>query len=152
MKYAKTGMAFALALGTLFALTGCDKIKAATGLGEGGVTAENMGQVRVVRLNANSCQSGIRGGLGERGFSVTSSEGKVDAVLDVSVNHSGRNMDNIPSFGGVGNKASYSATLKGKGDKVLFSTSGSEGSINMDELCEDIGDEIGERMQDRRGG
>lgn len=152
MKYANLGKASALVLGSLLILTGCDKIKAATGLGEGGVTAENMGQVRVVRLNANNCQSGIRGGLGERGFSVTSSEGKVDAVLDVTVNQGGRNLDNVPSFGGVGNKASYSATLKGANDKVLFSTSGSEGSINMDELCEDIGDEIGERMQDRRGG
>lgn len=152
MQYTHPAIGTMIVLGLLTALAGCDKFKAATGLGEGGVTAETMGQVRVVRLNANSCRDGIRAGLGERGFSVTSSEGKVDAVLDVTVNHSGRNMDNIPSFGGVGNKASYSAKLSGAGDKILFSTSGSEGSINMDELCGDIGDEIGERMQDRKGG
>lgn len=152
MKNVNPSMKAVVILGLVVTLGGCDKIKAATGLGESGITATSMSQVRVVRLNANSCSDGIRAGLGERGFSVTGGEGKVDAVLDVTVNHGGRNLDNIPSFGGIGNKASYSATLKGADDKVLFSTSGSEGSINKDELCGDIGDEIGERMQDRRGG
>ena len=152
MKKTTPGMKPLLVVALVALLAGCDKIKDVTGLGgAGGPTAESMSQVRVVRLEANSCESGIRSGLGERGFSVTTSKSKVDAVLTVTVNLSGRNLDNIPSFGGVGNKASYSATLKGAGDKVLFSTSGSEGSINMDELCQDIGDNIGNRMKARRG-
>jgi hypothetical protein len=152
MKYIQSRMSLALAL-SLLALTGCDKIKDATGIGgPGGPTAESMSEVRVVRLETDSCADGIRAGLGERGFSATSSKGRVDAVLKVTVNHSGRNLDNIPSFGGIGNKASYSATLTGANNKVLFSTSDSEGSINTSELCGDIGDELGERMQARRGG
>lgn len=152
MKLLPTAWMTTVILGAAVLLGGCDKFKEVTGLGgPGGPTAKSMGEVRVVRVEANSCADGIRAGLGERGFSATSSKGRVDGVLSVTVNHSGRNLDNIPSFGGVGNKASYSATLKGAGDKVLFSTSGSEGSINTGELCGDIGDEIGERMQDRKG-
>lgn len=152
MKKPAPGLQILSAVVLTAALAGCDKIKDATGLGgPAGPSAESMGHVRIVRLETNSCESGIRAGLGERGFSTTKSQGTVDAVLTVSVSHSGRNLDNLPSFGGVGNRAGYSATVKGKGGKVLFSTSGDEGSINMNELCQDIGDEIGSRMKARRG-
>ncbi len=151
MKFPRTAWMTAAILTLAMSLGGCDKMKDAVGIdGSSKATAESIGQVRVVQLNAESCRGGISSGLGERGFSTTGS-GKVDAILDVSVNHGGRNLDNLPSFGGVGNKASYTATLRGAGGKVLFSTSGSEGSVNMEELCQDIGDNIGERMKDRKG-
>jgi hypothetical protein len=151
MKFSSTAWMTTAILTLALPLGGCDRMKDAVGIdGATGATAESMGQVRVVQLNSESCRSGISAGLGERGFSTTSS-GKVDAILDVNIDHSGRNLDNIPSFGGVGNKASYSATLRGAGGKVLFSTSGNEGSVNMEELCQDIGDEIGGRMKDRKG-
>jgi hypothetical protein len=152
MKPLQTAWMPTVILGLAVLLGGCDKLKSAVGAGEDSAeaTAESIGQVRVVQLNAESCRAGISSGLTQRGFSITDS-GEVDAILDVTVNHSGRNLDNIPSFGGVGNKASYSAKLHGADDKLLFSTSGSEGSVNMEELCQDIGDEIGERMQGQRG-
>ncbi|MGH8459387.1 MAG: hypothetical protein ACRESV_08550 [Nevskiales bacterium] len=155
MKFLQTTWMPTMILGLAVLLGGCDKMKDAVGIGGSSgstrATAESIGQVRVVQLNAKSCRSSISSALAERGFS-TSGSRKVDAILDVSVNHSGRNLDNIPSFGGVGNKASYTAKLRGADDKLLFSTSGSEGSITMEELCQDIGDNIGERMQDRKGG
>ncbi len=152
MKITKTAWVPAAILTLTLPLGGCDKMKEAVGIdGSPRATAESIGQVRVVQLNTESCRSGISSALSERGFSITSS-GKADAILNVSVNHSGRNLDNVPSFGGIGNKASYSAKLLGADDKLLFSTSGSEGSVNMEELCQDIGDDIGGRMKDRKGG
>lgn len=133
-------------------LSACDKFKDKTKeMLEGGPTAKSLADVSVIRVKANNCSGGIRSALSGRGFSVTTSDGKVDAVLDVNVTTKGRNLDKIPSFGGVGNKASYSANLRGAGDKVLFSTAGSEGSINMDELCGDIGDNIADRLKGRHG-
>lgn len=137
----------------LAALAGCDKageaVNAAKTALVGGPTAKSLAEVRSVYLKAETCPDGIRRGLAERGFTVVDKEGKHDAVLNVNVSLQGRNLDKIPSFGGVGNKASYSAQLLGAGDTVLFTTSGSEGSINMEELCQDIGDNIGQRL---RGG
>jgi hypothetical protein len=145
--------ALGLLPGLLLGLAGCDKFKnKAESLLEGGPTAKSLAEVSVIRVEASSCGAGIRAGLGERGFSTTTAKGKVDAVLEVAVTHKGRNFDSIPSFGGVGNKASYTATLRGAGDKVLFSTSGHQGSINMDELCGDIGDDIGDRLRSRKHG
>jgi hypothetical protein len=110
-------------------------------------SARSLRQVKVILLESDSCREGITAGLGERGYSVTTEPGRVDAVLDVDVKTTGRNLDNLPEFGGIGKKASYSATLRGTHDKVLFSTSGSEGSINKAELCGDIGDDIGDRLK-----
>jgi hypothetical protein len=130
-------------------LAGCDKGK----LGEQGDasgSAKSLDKVRTIRVEANSCAGGIGAALADRGFSPKES-GKVDAVMQVNVSHTGRNLDNIPSFGGIGNKATYAASLRGARDKELFSTSGSEGSINQDELCQDIGDDIADRLKSRHG-
>jgi hypothetical protein len=114
-------------------------------------SARSVSQVSVIRLETESCSSGIIAGLGERGFSVSTTSDRPDAVMQVEVNTTGRNFDDLPSFGGVGNRASYSAVMRGEDGKVLFSTSGNEGSINMAELCGDIGDDIGDRLKAQKG-
>lgn len=151
MKYFYSGLAMAVLAASV---TGCNRSDAdAENTGSlDGATAASLGEVSVVRLNANDCEGGISAGLGERGFSVIQGGEEADAVLEVSIDHTGRNMDDVPSFGGVGNEARYTATLHGADEKVLFSTSGNEGSINVAELCGDIGDEIGDRMEEQKYG
>lgn len=135
------------------ALSGCEKageaVSAATDAITGGATAKSLSAVRTIYLNTESCKQGISAGLSERGYAMVGKDDKKDAVLEVTITHQGRNLDNIPNFGGVGNKASYSAQMLGADDKVLFTASGSEGSVNMEELCQDIGDNLGERLRGR---
>ena len=132
-------------------LSACDETKQGEGDSKAaGGTAKSVEKVSTIRVEAGSCGGGISAALAERGFSPTD-KSKVDAVMKIDVNHTGRNLDSIPSFGGVGSKATYSATLIGARGKELFSTSGSEGSLNMDELCQDIGDDIADRLKSRHG-
>ncbi len=135
-------------------LAGCDKLgqgaeqakKAVLG---NGATAESIGGVNSFILKVNSCPNSIRGGLRKRGYSIQ--EGKADAILEITINHTGRNLDNIPSFGGVGNKANYDVRVLGVGDKVLYQSNGNEGSATMEELCGDIADEITANLRKRTG-
>ncbi|MDX1495935.1 MAG: hypothetical protein R3352_00115 [Salinisphaeraceae bacterium] len=112
--------------------------------------ANTVAEVSTVQLKANNCEHGVQEALAERNMGVVSEADKADAVLEINVKTNGRNLDEVPEFGGFGNKASYSATLYGVDDEVIFSTAGEEGSITFDEMCEDIGDEIAERIQDRK--
>lgn len=110
---------------------------------------ENLQQVNSILVKANSCQAGIQQALAQRSIGVTDNAESADATLQVSVTSEGRNLDDIPEFGGIGSKASYTASLSNADGKVLFSTAGDEGSVTYNEVCEDIGDEIAERMQDQ---
>lgn len=113
--------------------------------------AKTLPAVHSVFVSANECDAGIRSGMSEFGYHSVSRPDEVDAVLVVNVETKGRNLDQIPEFGGFGSKAVYSAKLYGAGGKTLFTTSGKEGSITRNEMCEDIGDEIAERMIRARG-
>lgn len=114
--------------------------------------AKTLPAVHSVFVSANECDAGIRSGLSEFGYHSVSQPDEVDAVLVVNVETTGRNLDQIPEFGGFGSKAVYAAKLHGAGGKTLFSTNGKEGSITRNEMCEDIGDEIAERMIRARSG
>ena len=112
-------------------------------------TARSLREVGVIRIDANQCGGGISSALRDRGIGTTRQADEADAVLVVDVRHTGRNLDNLPSFGGIGDRANYEATLHGLNGRVLFSTAGSEGSYDMSELCGDIGDQIGDRLKNR---
>lgn len=137
----KTFLLSLLAGGLL--LTACEGNKAEA-------RASSLAEVTSIHVEAKSCRSGIQQALAERGLGVTQAAEKADSRLQVKVVSEGRNLDEIPEFGGFGSKASYNATLYGADDSVLFSTAGEEGSTTYEELCEDIGDEVAERIQDKR--
>lgn len=132
-----------LTLATPLLITACDPKGAEA-------RASNVSQVSSLELKANNCEQGIQQALTERNMGVVTEPGDADAVLEINVKTTGRNLQEVPEFGGFGSKASYSATLYGADDEVIFSTAGEEGSTSFDEMCEDIGDEIAERIQDRK--
>lgn len=106
-----------------------------------------LGKVRSVHLQTNDCPVGIGKGLREHGFALLERDQEADATLVVNVIRTGRNLDSVPEFGGFGAKAQFQVELLGQDDAVLFTTAGEEGSITRKELCEDIGDEIAEKMK-----
>lgn len=132
--------------------TGCDQFGIGDEDAEPTGTATSISEVHTVFVSANDCTAGIRNGLGERGFGAVGTAADADGVLTVTIEDRGRNMDQIPEFGGFGSKAGYSASLTGAEGKSLFATSGDEGSVTHKEMCQDIGDEIGERLRAARGG
>lgn len=153
MRHTRT-WAFVVAAICAAALTGCDKLgqsaeKAKKAVMGNGTTAESISGVDSFILKVNSCPNSIRSGLRKGGY--TLQEEKADAILEITINHTGRNLDNIPSFGGVGNKANYNVRVIGVGDKVLYQNSGNEGSATMEELCGDIADEITASLRKRTG-
>lgn len=114
--------------------------------------AETLRDANAIFVEGNQCAANITEALAESDLGVTTRAEDADSTLKVSVNNDGRNLDELPEFGGIGHKAAYSASLIGAEGIVLFSTTGDEGSISYDEMCEDIGDEIAERMKERRYG
>lgn len=109
--------------------------------------ATHIGNVRTMHLATNDCPAGIKKALVQHGFAVLADDRPADARLQVTVTRTGRNLQNIPEFGGFGAKASFTAEVIGAQDKVLFATGGQEGSLTSKELCEDIGDELAEKLQ-----
>lgn len=111
------------------------------------VTATHINQVRTMHLSTNDCPHGVNKALREHGFAILENTQEADARLEVNITRTGRNLDQVPEFGGFGAKASFSASVIGAEDKVLFTTSGKEGSLSSEELCEDIGDELAEKLK-----
>lgn len=109
--------------------------------------ATHINKVRTMHLSTNDCPAGVRKSLQEHGFSIQADDQPADAKLVVNITRTGRNLQNVPEFGGFGAKASFTAEVIGAEDKVLFATGGEEGSITSKEMCEDIGDEIAEKLR-----
>jgi hypothetical protein len=109
---------------------------------ERGPYARTLNEVEAIWLDSNSCNGGISQQLNTHGFLIAGTPRSSDAVLDVQVN---------PQDSPLGAAAKYSATLTGEDGRVLFSTSGREDSITHSELCEDIGDDIVDRIENRMG-
>lgn len=125
----------------LLALAGCDKLMPQDN------RADHISKVRTLHLQTNDCPAGISKALQSQGYAVMKEDQEADALLKVTVNRTGRNLDQVPEFGGFGAKANFNVDVVGKDDKVLFTTAGEEGSLTSKELCEDIGDEIAEKLR-----
>jgi hypothetical protein len=104
----------------------------------------NLGQVELIGLDTNMCELGITHEMSNEGFLVTDKTGVSDAVLEVSIRTNGSLADHSEV-----EKAHYSAVLVGAANRVLFATGGNEEAPNLQELCEDIGDEIASQLDDR---
>lgn len=108
-----------------------------------GPHAESLGQVKKVWLDSNICQSGIGQEVTAHGYSAAGSSQRADGVLEVKVS---------PIESSVGRSAAYTAKLTGDGGKLLFETSGEESSVSEEELCKDIGDDILDSLDSKKGG
>lgn len=107
-----------------------------------GPYARSLSQVDSIWVDSNICMASLSDEASEHGFLQSGSPRSADAILEVNVHQLDAN---------VGNSARYSAILRGDDGRVLFSTSGRESSISQRELCADIGDDIFDRIESRRG-
>jgi hypothetical protein len=104
--------------------------------------ARSVRQVDVIWINSNSCMADIKEELLARGFDVTNSLKRADAILDVNL---------YPRRARYGETVSYTAMLRGRNERVLLDASGIEESRDYFELCEDISDDIADRLDSRVG-
>lgn len=104
----------------------------------------SLGQVELIGLDTNMCELGISKEMSNEGFLVTDKTRVSDAVLEVNIRTNGSLADHSAI-----EKAHYSAVLVGAADRVLFATGGEENARNLQELCEDIGDEIASQLEDK---
>lgn len=106
--------------------------------------AVSPGQVELIGLDANMCMLGIREEMSEAGFLVTDNLQVPDAILEVKVVTNGGRYDRSEI-----ENVHYSAVLVGASDRVFVADGGYEGASNLEEVCEDIGDEIADAIEDR---
>lgn len=107
-----------------------------------GDMARSLQQVRTIWVNADVCPLGISEELEQHGFQVVSNRRHADAILEVDVNTNGRYADHNSV-----EKARYSASLIGNNNRVLFRTAGKERAHDLDNLCEDVGNEIADSLE-----
>jgi hypothetical protein len=108
---------------------------------ERGPFARSVDQVDAIWLDTNSCMDRMNLELDRRGFFVAGSPGSSDAILEVNVRPLDRDVSS----------ARYTATLRGRNGRPLFSVDGREDGLNHAELCADISETIIRRMEDRMG-
>jgi hypothetical protein len=109
--------------------------------------ARSLRGVELIGLDTNICAMGITDHMVKEGFLVTDRAASSDAVLEVNVLTDGSLADH-----GKIEKARYSAVLVGEADRVLFATGGDEEAPDLENLCEDIGDDIADQLNNRMGG
>jgi hypothetical protein len=104
----------------------------------------NLRQVELIGLDTNICTLGIADQMKKEGFLVTDRNEVSDAVLEVKVQTDGSLSDHSKV-----ETARYSAVLVGAADRVLFAAGGKQHAHDLEELCEDIGDDIAHQLGDR---
>ena len=108
---------------------------------ERGPFARSVSQVDAIWLDTNSCMDSLNDELDNRGFSVAGSPGSSDAVLEVDVRPLDRSISS----------ARYTATLRGRNGRPLFSMNGRENGLSHAELCSNISETITRHLEDRVG-
>ena len=103
----------------------------------------NIHNVRLVGLDTNLCTVSLKDQLFQKGLLVTDQNRVADAVLEVDIdtNDSLHDHDEVEY-------AKYSAALVGTNDRVLFATGGNEHGKSLEDLCEDIGDQIADDLDE----
>lgn len=107
-------------------------------------TAKSLDEVRSIAVQGNLCPSRIKAELIEHGFLAVDASGRADAILKVDVVTDGGLHDQDTM-----EKGGYRADLVGAGNRVLYTTHGFEDSSNLGSLCDEIGEEIAEDLEDR---
>jgi hypothetical protein len=107
-----------------------------------GPTARSLDEVGTIRVEGNLCPSRVSSKLTEHGFMASPALSGADAVLELDVATNGHLSDQESM-----DEGRYVATLIGARNRVLFSTAGSEESLNLGLLCNDIGEEIADDLE-----
>jgi hypothetical protein len=110
-----------------------------------GYGAYSLGQVELIGLDSNMCALGITEEMSSEGFLVTDRTGVSDAVLEVTVQTNASPLADQSQI----ERAHYSAVLVGADDRVLFAMGGNEEAPNLQALCEDIGDDIADQLENK---
>jgi hypothetical protein len=105
--------------------------------------AGSLQAVRAIWVDADVCPMGISQELADRGFMVTPSRRHADAILEVDMTTNGRYLDPDSV-----EKGRYTARLVGDDGEVLFHTAGYETDHDLDDLCEEVGNEIADSLED----
>ena len=114
-------------------------VLACTDLGSTEIRRRNvMPDIRVFRLDTNGCTPQLTHELADKGFVLTTS--RREGTLRVNV----RQLD-----ANTGASARFSAKLRDRDGGVVWETTGREDSISQEELCEDLSEEIVERLENR---
>lgn len=93
--------------------------------------------VKNLYLETNGCTPQFSEALQDADYILVSDRQLADAILKVDVHQLDASM---------GASARYSATLQQHNGYELFGTSGSEDSIDQEELCEDISEDVVDAM------
>lgn len=97
--------------------------------------------LQVLWLDTNGCTPQLTEELQEGGYTLAQSRRSADGVLRVSV----RQLD-----ANTGASARFSASLRDDRGNAVWETTGREDSISQEELCEDISEDIVERLERRK--
>lgn len=97
--------------------------------------------VRAVWLQTNGCSSELAAELQGAGYTLSDTRAGADAIMTTELK---------PRDVEIGAAAQYTAVLRDKSGRDIFSATGSEDALNEQELCSDIGESIAERIKERR--
>ena len=113
----------------------------------GNLKAKNLQQMQVLHIKPGECAAVLRDNLAGHGLTIHQS-GPADASLRLQLSNKRPLRQHLPIIETLGWQAHYRADVLGADNRILLSMLGQEGSLSMNELCDDIGDEIANKLQD----
>lgn len=105
------------------------------------IRSEPIPDLKVLWLDTNGCTPQLMSELEEDGYLLVSNRGSSEGTLRVNV----RQLD-----ANTGASARFSAALRDRSGGIVWQTTGREDSISQEELCEDISEDIAERLERRK--
>ncbi|MGB1581192.1 MAG: hypothetical protein ACPHER_06765 [Nevskiales bacterium] len=138
-------------LSLLTALTNaCDQatIDKETQPPSGQLTATSVQKIKVLHIAVGDCSTVLRQNLAEHGFNIHRS-GAASASLHLSLSNQRPLREHLPLIHTLGWQAHYRADITGAQSRKIFTVLGQEGSLSKQELCDDIGDEIAQKLREQ---
>jgi hypothetical protein len=105
------------------------------------IRSQPIPDLRMLWLDTNACTPQLTSELEDAGYTFVASRKEAEGSLRVNV----RQLD-----ANTGASARFSATLRNQDGKSVWETTGREDSISQEELCEDISEDIADRLERRK--
>lgn len=136
-----------LGLGLICLLPACDRAASDPSLvlPPTAITASEIEQVQRIHILAGDCAEILRANLSGHGFDIVGNQ-PVGAVIELKLRQLRPLRESLPVVESLGAQAKYEARLIGANAQILLSLYGQEGSLSLAELCDDIGDEIANKL------
>lgn len=109
------------------------------------LTATDLPEASRFHVADGPCASRLRFTLAGHGHDIAL-DGHADAILILTLVSHSPLRDSLPLIGGLGVQAQYRAEIQGANHQPMLSIYGQEGSLTFNELCDDIGDEIADKL------